>query len=281
MRIVSLKEDFAFKEFMSNETVRKFFLADTLEVPVENIRTVRMMNTFLSRSWRKQKQGILDVKIEFNNDAKVNIEMQVGKRKDWERRNMFYLSKMYCEDLRWGEEYGRLRRCIGISLLDFELTDDEKGHKIYRMRDVEGNDFTDVMELHIIELRKWFSPEDNLSDWVKLFNATTEEELDMIKSDNIGIQTGIRMVREMSLTKRIRAEIEYREKVRRDRVAELAYARDEGIEQGIERGMEQGQELVNTLHRQLIEDERMEDLKRATTDVEFQKKLMTEYGLIK
>lgn len=242
MRIVSLKEDFAFKEFMSNETVRKFFLADTLAVPVESIRSVRMMNTFLPRNWRKQKQGILDVKIEFNNDTKINIEMQVGKRKDWRQRNMFYLSKMYCEDLRWGEEYGKLQRCIGISLLDFEITNDEEGHKIYRMRDAEGKDFTDVMELHIIELRKCFSPEDNLSDWVKLFNATTEEDLDMIKTNNVGIQTGIQVVKEMSLTKRIRAEIEYREKLIRGRKAELAYARDEGREEGIEQGIEQGRE---------------------------------------
>lgn len=197
MRIVSLKEDFAFQEFMSNETVRKFFLAATLDVPVEEIRSVRLMNTFLPRNWRKQKQGILDVKIEFNNSTKVNIEMQVAKRKDWQQRNLFYLSKMYCEDLRWGEEYGKLRRCIGISLLDFNLTQDEKGHKIYRMRDADGNDFTDMMELHIIELKKCFAPEDSLSDWVKLFNAMTEEELDMIKTNNIGIQAGIQRVREM------------------------------------------------------------------------------------
>ncbi len=93
MRIVSLKEDFAFKEFMSNEIVRKFFLAATLDVPVERIRSVRLMNTFLPRNWRKQKQGILDVKIEFNDSTKVNIEMQVARIKDWKQRNLFYLSK--------------------------------------------------------------------------------------------------------------------------------------------------------------------------------------------
>ena len=35
MRIVSLKEDYAFKEFMSNEIVRNYFLSATLGVPVE------------------------------------------------------------------------------------------------------------------------------------------------------------------------------------------------------------------------------------------------------
>ena len=195
----------------------------------------------------------------------------MDKRQHWKKRNLFYLSKMYCEDLRWGEDYGKLRRSIGISLLDFKLTQDEKGHKIYRMRDEDGNDFADMIELHIIELKKCFAPEDSLSDWVKLFNATTEEDLDMIKTNNIGILAGIQRVREMSLSKRIRAEIEYREKVRRDRVAEMEYARDEALEQG--------REQVNTLYRQLIEDGRMDDLKRATEDTEFQKQLMKEYKI--
>ncbi len=72
----------------------------------------------------------------------------------------------------------------------------------------------------------------------------------MIKSNNIGIQAGIQVVRKMSLSKRIRAEIEYREKARRDRMAELAYARDEGIErgirQGIGQGIEQGQDMISS-----------------------------------
>lgn len=54
-----------------------------------------------------------------------------------------------------------------------------------------------MLELHIIELGKVFSPEDSLADWVKIFNATTEEDLDMIKSNNIGIQTGIKTMRDL------------------------------------------------------------------------------------
>ena len=106
-----------------------------------------------------------------------------------------------------------MRRRIGISILDFDLTDGESGHNAYRMRNHQGDDFSDMLELHIIELGKVFSPEDSLADWVKIFNATTEEDLDMIKSNNIGIQTGIKTMREMSLTRRIRLEIEAREKI--------------------------------------------------------------------
>lgn len=283
MGIVSLKEDYVFKEFMSIETVRKYFLSATLGVPVEQIRSARLMNTFLSRRWRTQKQGILDVQVEFNNDTKVNLEMQVAKKKDWRKRNLFYLAKMYTDDIRWGEDYGRLRRCIGISILDFDLTDSGGGHNVYRMRNTRGEDFSDMMELHIIELRKAFSPEDSLAEWVKLFNVTTEEELDMIKSNNMGIQMGIEAMRKMSLTRRIRLEIEAREKARRDRVAEIEYIKDELRAQGWQEGREEGREeernLINGLYSRLVEDDRIEDLKRATREPEYLQQLMTEYDI--
>lgn len=65
----------------------------------------------------------------------------------------------------------------------------------------------------------------------------------MIKTSDAGVKAGIKALREMSLGKQIRMEIEAREKARRDRVAELEYAWDEG--------MEQGQNLINELNARL------------------------------
>lgn len=247
MKIVSLKTDFAFKEFMSNEVVLRYFLAATLDVDADFIRTVRLLNPFLGRFFRRQKQGILDVLVEYNDDTKINIEMQVTKQKYWKQRNLFYLGKMYVDDLRFGEHYIRLRKCIGISLLDFNLDEDDSGHHIYRMRDEYGGDFSDMWELHIIELKKVFEPEDALADWVQLFNAKTEEELDMIKSTNIGIRAGIKMVKNMSLTGWIRAEMEAREKARRDRFAQDEYIRDEGRREGRQEGVDEFYYVVKEL----------------------------------
>ena len=56
----------------------------------------------------------------------------------------------------------------------------------------------------------------------------------MIKSTNIGIRAGIKMVKDMSLTGWIRAEMEAREKARRDRFAQDEYIRDEGRQEGVE-----------------------------------------------
>lgn len=46
-----------FKELMCNEMVRRYFISDVLEIPLEKIKEVRLENTFLSR---REKQGILE-----------------------------------------------------------------------------------------------------------------------------------------------------------------------------------------------------------------------------
>ncbi len=52
------------------------------------------------------------------------------------------------------------------------------------------------------------------------------------------------------------------------------------MERGMERGMKQGLEQFGKLTQCLLEDGRIEELKRATEDVTFQKQLMKEYKIL-
>lgn len=105
MKIVPLKYDFCIKEIMVNEIVRKHFISDVLNIPLEDIKDVRMVNTFLWKRFRKQKQGILDIQLELNDNTRINIEMQVEQKAHWKTRTVFYLAKMFTADLRRGEAY--------------------------------------------------------------------------------------------------------------------------------------------------------------------------------
>ena len=87
------KSDIGMKELFYNATVRKYFISDMLDIPATQIRSVRLRNTFLRRL-RHQKQGILDVCIELNDESKINIEIQVRIYKYWDRRQLFYLLNM-------------------------------------------------------------------------------------------------------------------------------------------------------------------------------------------
>ena len=77
--LISLKTDYVFKELFAHENVRKQFLSDVLDIPLEEMKSVRIMNPFLRRRFRRQKEGILDMALEMVGGAKVNIELQVGE----------------------------------------------------------------------------------------------------------------------------------------------------------------------------------------------------------
>lgn len=46
MKVVPLKYDFCIKEIMENKIVRRHFTSDVLSIPLNTIKSVRMMNTF-------------------------------------------------------------------------------------------------------------------------------------------------------------------------------------------------------------------------------------------
>ena len=169
MDIISPKMDFCAKELFANETIRKYFISDVTGIRVEDIKSVRLCNPFL-RHRRNQKEGILDVLTELNDDTKVNIEIQLKMQAYWDRRSLFYLSKMYTEDLRVGEDYNKLKKSISISILDYNMFDDPEYHSVFYLRDERGRMFTDLFEVHIIELKKTLRGDCPVDDWIRLFN---------------------------------------------------------------------------------------------------------------
>ena len=240
MEKISLKADDAFKELFAHEKVRKQFLSDVLGIPLEQIKSVRLANPFLRRTFRRQKQGIMDIALVLNDSTKIDIEMQVYRQKHYTQRKLYYLARMYTDDLMVGEKYRKLRRCISISLVDFELlADTEKYHSVYRLRDESGRELTDLWEIHIIELGKELTGS-RIDDWIRLFNATSQEEIERIAEQNGRMRDVAEVVRRMGLIRTLRWIYDDYWRAKRDRWDEDEYVRDEGIAIGEARGREAG-----------------------------------------
>lgn len=232
MKFVSLKYDYAFREVFAHESIRRQFISDVTGIPLEAIKTVHLTTPYLWKRYQKQKQGILDIAVVLNDDTRVDIELQIRPQKYWIKRNLFYLAKMYTEDLRVGQRYECLRKCITISILDFSLIPGEEYHSVYTLRDRNGKEFTDLFELHIIELNKKVKTKDAVGEWIQMINAESLEELEMIKTKNAGILEVMEVMKTMSLGKRLRMTYEAHLKAVRDRWAEDEYVRDLGRVEG-------------------------------------------------
>ena len=240
--IMKPKVDFAFKELMSDETVRVGFLAAVLAIPSENIRSAVIPNVELNRTHPEDKPGILDVRVCLNDETEIDIEIQIDPMSVWADRSLFYLSKMYAAQISAGDSYRLLKKCISISILDFRLfADSGEFYSCFHIReDTRHTLYTDKMEFHVIELPKL--PEElkeNSSElllWAKFLNAERKEEFEMLAEKNDAIGKAYERLQVMSQDEKKRMEYEAREKALRDYNEVMLEATERGIAKGMAAG---------------------------------------------
>ncbi len=203
------------------------------------IRSARLVSPHLWKRYRSQKLGILDMALELNDDTKINVELQIRMQKHWIKRQLFYLARMYDEDLKLGQDYRKLQKCISIGILDFKLLEGEGCHSVYRLRNEKGEELTELWEVHIIELRKSLTG-NRLDGWIQLFNAESWEELDMLTAKYKGLTEAAEAMKRMSLGKALRYRYEAHLKAIRDRHGEDEYVRDQGRAEGFILGKTEG-----------------------------------------
>lgn len=242
------KIDFAFKEIMTDEKARIGFLSAVLKLKPEEIKETYILNPYLDKVHEEDKLGILDVRILMNNDTEIDTEIQLSEMRIWTNRALFYAAKMFTDQIEQGQKYDVLKKCVSISILDFDLFKDQKEfYSSFHIREDTRNFlYTEKMEFHVIELPKL--PEElkeNSSDvelWAKFINAEREEEFDMLAKQNPYIESAYKKLQIISQDKEKRLEYEAREKAIRDYNQSMYEAEQRGIEAGIEAGIEIGEQ---------------------------------------
>lgn len=214
--------DYAFKEIMMDEKARIGFLSAMLKLNPEEIKETQMLNTNLRKQSEKEKLGILDVRILMNNNTEIDIEIQLAAMNIWADRALFYLAKMYTEQISAGEDYTLFKKCVSISILDFKLFEQEpEFYSCFHIREDSRNFlYTDKMEFHVLELPKLPKElKEDSSDielWGKFINAERKEEFVMLAEKNTYIDSAYQHLQLISQDKEKRMEYEAREKAIRD-----------------------------------------------------------------
>ena len=240
------KIDFAFKEIMRNEQARIGFLSAFLKLNPAEIRKTEILNTDLRKLHEDEKQGILDVRIMMNNDTEIDIEIQLSALNVWADRALFYLSKMFTEQIRAGQNYNVFKKCVSISILDFDLFKENPGfYSCFHIReDTHGFLYTDKMEFHVIELPKLpkslGTQDGDILLWAKFINAEQKEDFDMLAQKNTYIDDAYQQLKVISQDKEKQLEYEAREKAIRDYNQMMYEANVLGREQGYQEGKAKG-----------------------------------------
>ena len=248
------KIDFAFKEIMMDEQARIGFLSAMLKLDPKEIKETRILGTNLRKQYEKEKLGILDVRILMNNNTEIDIEIQLSAMKVWADRALFYLAKMYTDQINAGEDYTVFKKCVSISILDFKLFEDsEDFYSCFHIReDLRHILYTDKMEFQVLELPKL--PKELREDssdielWGRFINAERKEEFDMVAEKNVYIGSAYRHLQIISQDEEKRMEYEAREKAIRDYNQGMFEAEQRGEARGEARGEERGIQILIADH---------------------------------
>lgn len=238
------KIDFAFKEIMMDEQARIGFLSAVLTLNPTDIKETKILNTNLRRLHKDEKLGILDVRILMNDNTEIDIEIQLSPLSVWANRSLFYLAKMYTEQISSGEDYSSFKKCVSISILDFELfRETPEFYSCFHIwEDTRRLLYTDRMEFHVLELPKLPKElKEDSSDillWAKFINAERKEEFDMLAEKNPYIGSAYQHLQVISQDKIKRMEYEAREKAIRDYNQGMLEAEQRGEARGATRGIQ-------------------------------------------
>lgn len=267
------KVDFAFKEIMNDEKARIGFLSAVLHLDPADIRETTILKTDLRKVHEGDKQGILDVRILLNNDTDIDVEIQLAEQKTWTARALFYVCKMYADQLEEGQDYGTLKKCVGISVLNFDLFKGETEFysRFHIREDTRGILYTDRVEFHVIELPKLpaeLKDGDAILLWAKFIDAEQEEEFQSLTGRDEYMDSALRQLEVISQNPDMRMEYEARQKAIRDYNQLLLEAEQRGIEKVARNLLSRGFSTDDVADMTGLTMKQVEKLKAASDPVE-------------
>ena len=180
MTNISPRVDIAFKKIFGVEENKDLLISliNSIVSTEDQVAEVTLLNPYNPQSFKTDKLSILDIKAKGERGQRFNIEIQITDAADYDKRALYYWSKLYTEQLQASQGYSKLNKAIGIHILNFtSILNTEKYHNIFHITEKDsGLIYFKDLELHTIELSK-FNPDSNyeLSDIV----AKVGNSLDM------------------------------------------------------------------------------------------------------
>ena len=245
IKTLSPKLDVVFQALfgeVGNESITKGFLETILERKIDSIDLSR--NPILRREFKDEKLGVLDIIAKLDENEICNIELQIVDKKNIIERILYYWSRLYCRQIKSGEDYKILQKAIVILITDFKLENLEEldYHSRWKiMEDKQGKKIilTQKLEIDIIELPKIIGKEkeqDNLLDWLYFLENPKSERVTEKMKENENLKEAVKKLDNLSEDERMQRIADLRQKAIMDEKAIY----EKGLEVGIEKGIMEG-----------------------------------------
>ena len=200
------------------------------------------------------KTMVMDLKVKLSSGESINIEVQTSNQHGFTKRILFYLSKLFTEDLKKGADFDDLKPAYSLIFTTFPLFDEFKEHlsTFSMIRETHPHViFSESMRIILVELPKFQKSMDkpfDLSDFWCYFllkvgeNLTKEEKAFLLK--NKDTKMALEHLAKMSQNEVLRERALEREKnwlaYHLDKKGTLKQGREEGLKEGREEGLKEG-----------------------------------------
>jgi predicted transposase/invertase (TIGR01784 family) len=158
---INPKIDLAFKKLFGSEENKDLLigLINSIIEPKDKIEDVTLRNPYNLADYLQDKMSILDIKAVDEKGVVFNVEMQIGKDLNFDKRSIYYWSKLVTEQLSEGMMYRQLNKTISINILDFNIIANDNGYhnryKILNEATGKSDNLHDMFEMHYLELKKF------------------------------------------------------------------------------------------------------------------------------
>jgi predicted transposase/invertase (TIGR01784 family) len=101
--LLPVKCDVVFKALFGREDSKDLLaslLTSLLDIPIKSPDDLILTNTELSKNYGDDKLSRLDVRVKTNQDEHIDIEVQIIDKQDMIQRSIYYVSRLYVEQMR-------------------------------------------------------------------------------------------------------------------------------------------------------------------------------------
>ena len=247
---LTLTNDYLFKLLLGSEENKaclQDFLECVLDMPSGMIADLELLDKELTKDEITDKTGILDVKVRLKDGTTIDIEIQNSWHFDFPERTLYYWSKMYNENIKQGQDYTKLPKCITINLIGKGFNKNKRLHNKYLVLEQDTKEpLVSKLEIHILNLEKARllkegQYKDNktkrLLNWLKFIETDNVEVRNMLAQESQMMRKANETITIMEMSPRDKWLYDSRMKYEHDRASCI----NEGYRQGIEVGILQGE----------------------------------------
>jgi len=240
--IMSPKYDFVFKYIFGKEKHKDLLislLSDILAISEEEFEGIEIINSELIKEFKEDRKGILDVRVRTKLGKQIDVEIQILPTEYMAERTMFYWSKMYTSQIKPGDTYDKLKKCVTINIVDFKCTPIKKLYSSYHLtEDESAYRLTDILEIHFLEIPKLFDEEivrdenDPIVQWMEFLDAKSKGVIEMLAEKNKDIKKAYDLLQIISKDEKARMLYESRQAEISDQLTRIKSAEEKGKLEG-------------------------------------------------